>query len=228
MFKKLFIASLICCICLSSLMAQDADDKTEKKEDKYLPLITMEQAFAKALKTRAMLAQYINNESAKYQKADDNEKAEIEKNVAAAQKRFNQINTYMDVIYGLGGQRNYEYNRVTSEIYLRVGTVTEVFTRAIAARDNLAKQIAQLKKDIEEEKDETKKKTLEDTQMKLAQRYALIVNALYNIFEVHPERQYNFDAATRTLYLKTNDEEVAKLREQIKKIEEEKKAAAEK
>ncbi|MBP5671552.1 MAG: hypothetical protein J6X49_04110 [Victivallales bacterium] len=234
MFKKLFIASLISSICFTSLMAQEAAaatqtaDQTEKKEDKYLPLITMEQAFAKALRTRAALAQYINDESAKYQKANDTEKAEIEKNVAAAQKRFNQINTYMDVIYGLGGQRNYQYNRVTSEIYLRVGTVTEVFTRAITARNNLAKQIDQLKKDIEAEKDETKKKTLEDMQLKLAQRYALIVNALYNIFEVHPERHYNFDAATRTLYLKTNDEEITKLREQIKKIEEERKAAEEK
>ena len=90
MFKKLFIASLISSICFTSLMAQEAAaatqtaDQTEKKEDKYLPLITMEQAFAKALRTRAALAQYINDESAKYQKANDTEKAEIEKNVAAA------------------------------------------------------------------------------------------------------------------------------------------------
>ncbi|MBR4370820.1 MAG: hypothetical protein IKS92_07225, partial [Victivallales bacterium] len=118
-------------------------------EDKLLPLITMEQAFAKALQTRNVLAQYINQENAKLEKADDAAKEEITKNVTAARRRLAEINTYMDVIYGLGGRRAYEYNRVTSEIYLRVGTVSEVFTRAIATRDALAKQITTLKDAIE-------------------------------------------------------------------------------
>ena len=219
MLKKLFLTTLICGLCFTSLMAQDAD---EKKEDKLLPLITMEQAFAKALQTRNVLAQYINQENAKLEKADDAEKEELNKNITAARRRLAEINTSMDVIYGLGGRRAYEYNRVTSEIYLRVGTVSEVFTRAIATRDNLAKQIAALKEAIDKETDADKKKALEANQTAAVQRYALVVNALYNIFQIHPVRHYHFDAATRTLFLKTNDEEVQKLQEQLKKAQEEK------
>ena len=221
MLKKFFLTSLICGLCFTTLMAQEAE---EKKEDKLLPLITMEQAFAKALQTRNVLAQYINQESAKLEKADDAAKEEITKNVTAARRRLAEINTYMDVIYGLGGRRAYEYNRVTSEIYLRVGTVSEVFTRAIATRDALAKQITTLKEAIEKETDADKKANLEATQKQAVNRYALVVNALYNIFQIHPVRHYHFDAATRTLFLKTNDEEVQKLQEQLKKAQEEKKA----
>ncbi|MBR4902033.1 MAG: hypothetical protein IKZ46_13940 [Victivallales bacterium] len=217
MLKKLLLTSLICGLCFTSLMAQDAD---EKKEDKLLPLITMEQAFAKALQTRNVLAQYINKENAKLENATTSEKEEITKNVTAARQRLAEINTYMDVIYGLGGRRAYEYNRVTSEIYLRVGTVSEVFTRAIATRDALAKQITELKKAIEDETDADKKKNLEAAQTNAVNRYALVVNALYNIFQVHPARHYHFDAATRTLFLKTNDEEVKKLQEQLKEAKE--------
>ena len=102
-------------------------------------------------------------------------------------------------------------------------TVSEVFTRAIATRDALAKQITELKKAIEDETDADKKANLEATQKAAVNRYALIVNALYNIFQIHPVRHYHFDAATRTLFLKTNDEEVKKLQEQLKKAQEEKK-----
>ncbi len=221
MLKKLLLTSLICGLCFTSLMAQDAE---EKKEDKLLPLITMEQAFAKALQTRNVLAQYINTENAKLEKATDAEKEELNKNITAARRRLAEINTYMDVIYGLGGRRAYEYNRVTSEIYLRVGTVSEVFTRAIATRDNLAKQIAALKEAIDKETDADKKKALEANQTAAVQRYALVVNALYNIFQIHPVRHYHFDAATRTLFLKTNDEEVKKLQEQLKEAQEKKNA----
>ena len=221
MLKKFFLTSLICGLCFTTLMAQEAE---EKKEDKLLPLITMEQAFAKALQTRNVLAQYINQENAKLEKADDAAKEEITKNVTAARRRLAEINTYMDVIYGLGGRRAYEYNRVTSEIYLRVGTVSEVFTRAIATRDALAKQITTLKDAIEKETDADKKANLEAAQKEAVNRYALVVNALYNIFQIHPVRHYHFDAATRTLFLKTNDEEVQKLQEQLKKAQEEKTA----
>lgn len=188
-------------------------------QDKLLPLITMEQAFAKALQKRAALVQLLAQEANDYKAADDKAKPEIEKKFAATRKALAELNTYMDVIYGLGGNRAYEYNRVTSEIYLRVGTVTEVFTRAIATRDAIAKQIAAVKEALDKETDDAKKKNLEAQQAVLVRRYALIVNALFNIFQVHPVRNYHFDAASRTLFLKTSDEEVAKLREQLKKTE---------
>ena len=77
---------------------------------------------------------------------------------------------------------------------------------------------------IEKETDADKKANLEATQKQAVNRYALVVNALYNIFQIHPVRHYHFDAATRTLFLKTNDEEVKKLQEQLKEAKEKKEA----
>lgn len=236
--KKLVLTAIASAFCFTAIYAQDnaeaakpADAQAAEAkpvEDKLLPLITMEQAFAKALQNRNILAQYINNEVEKYKKAEEKDKAAIEENIKNARNKLAELNTYMDVIFGLGGRRAYEYNRVTSEIYLTVGTVSEVFTRAIATRDALAKQIAAVKEAIDKEQDAEKKKALEANQTALVQRYALIVNALFNIYQVHPVRNYHFDAATRTLFLKTNDAEVTKLQEQIKKAAEERKATEEK
>ena len=43
---------------------------------------------------------------------------------------------------------------------------------------------------------------------------------------MHPERNYHFDVATRTLYLKTSDEEIAQLKAQLEELK--KKQEAEK
>ena len=138
------------------------------------------------------MAEYINNEVEKSTRSEEKDKAAIEENIKNARNKLAELNTYMDVIFGLGGRRAYEYNRVTSEIYLTVGTVSEVFTRAIATRDALAKQIAAVKEAIDKEQDAEKKKALEANQTALVQRYALIVNALFNIYQVHPVRNYHF------------------------------------
>ncbi len=91
MLKKFFLTSLICGLCFTSLMAQDAD---EKKEDKLLPLITMEQAFAKALQTRNVLAQYINTENAKREKAPTSHNEPPTTNGTPARRRRAESNTY--------------------------------------------------------------------------------------------------------------------------------------
>ncbi|MFA6817229.1 MAG: hypothetical protein WCS73_13155 [Lentisphaeria bacterium] len=190
-------------------------------QDKLLPLVSMEQAFARALNTRNALLEFIEKQSAQLKNLKGDEFVATQKKVEDAKKALRQSTTYMDVIYGLGGKRNYQYNNVTSTIYLRVGTVTEVFARAIQTRDVLAKQVVDLKAKVEKEADAAKKATLQKQYDAVAGNWALVVNALYNVFQIHPKRQYEFDPTKNMLFLKTNDAEINKLKADLAKEKEE-------
>lgn len=192
-------------------------DEAAKLEDKLLPLMTMEQAFAAALQRRALLANFIVQERAKLEKATEEEKVELQKNIETASKQFTELTTYMDVIFGLGGRREYEYNRVNSTIYLKVGSVAETFGRAIQARDVRAAKIRELREAMEKEADAAKKEALQKELDGVFRQYALFVNALFRIYQIHPARNYQYVAGNQTLYLKTNDEEISKLKAEIEK-----------
>lgn len=217
--KKFFTGAVVVMLLCGGyrLQAEEAAAAEANLEDKLLPLVTMEQAFSKALQRRALLVRFIEQETAKLKESTGEEATTISKNLAQARKALGEATTYMDVIFGLGGNRSYEYDSVKSTIYLRVGTITEVFARAIQARDTYAKRIVELKEIIEKEGDETRKATLQKEHDALAQRWALVVNALYNIYQVHPKRNYQFNPTNLTLYLKTNDVEIQKLQTEIEK-----------
>ncbi len=232
--KKIFTGAVVAMMVFGgyALRAEEAPAAAAAAEttleDKLLPLVTMEQAFAKALQRRTLLARFIEQETAKLKESSGDEATKISQSLVQARKAFSELTTYMDVIFGLGGTRAYEYDNVKSTIYLRVGTISEVFARAIQARDAYAKRIAELKDIIEKEGDETRKATLQKEHDVLVQRWALVVNALYSIYQVHPKRNYQFNPSNLTLYLKTNDEEIKKLQAEIeknKKQAEEQKAA---
>lgn len=226
MKKQLVVIPLVlfavCFFALSSF-AQDAApaavpaDDAAQLEDKLLPLVTMEQAFAQALQRRALLANFIVQERAKLEGATEEQKVELQKNIETATQQFTELTTYMDVIFGLGGRREYEYNRVNSTIYLKVGTVAETFGRALQARDNLAARIREAQANIEKEADATKKAELQQTHDALFRQYALFVNALFRIYQIHPARNYQYVAGNQTLYLKTNDAEIEKLKAEVEK-----------
>jgi len=215
--KKIFAGALVFVMCCGGYALRAEEAAAAALEDKLLPLVTMEQAFAKALQRRALLARLIEQETAKLKESSGEEATKISQGLVQARKAFSELTTYMDVIFGLGGTRAYEYDSVKSTIYLRVGTITEVFARAIQARDNYAKRIVELKDIIEKEEDETRKATLQKEHDTLVQRWALVVNALYSIYQVHPKRNYQFNPSNLTLYLKTNDEELQKLQAEIEK-----------
>ena len=100
--------------------ANDADI-----ENKLLKLTTLEDAFIKAWRTRNLLIRYIAQETAKLKDAtDDATKKELRKNIGAARKRLQTLRVAMDIVFGIGNRRQYEYDSVKSTIYLRVGTVT--------------------------------------------------------------------------------------------------------
>ncbi len=220
MMVKKFALSLFLAVFAFSSLGLLAADEAANLEDKLLPLVTMEQAFAKALQRRSLLVRFIEQENSKLREADADETQKLAQGLAQARKALAELTSYMDVIFGLGGNRSYEYDNVKSTIYLRVGTVTEVFARAVQARDSYAKRVVELKGLIDKEEDETRKATLQREHDAAAQRWALLVNALYSIYQVHPKRNYQFNPENLTLYLKTNDEEIQKLNAEIEKNKE--------
>lgn len=189
--------------------------------DKLVSLGTLEAAFAKALQSRTALVRYIQTEDAKLKELKGEEAEALSGKIAEAKTALSQLVAYMDVIFGLGLTRDYDYDQVKSTIYLRVGTVSEVFKRGIAARDAYASRAAALHEQIAKEEDPAKKEALQKEANVVTQRWALLVNALYKIYQVHPKRNYQFDERNMTLYLKATDAEVEKLQAEIAKSKKE-------
>ena len=104
-------------------------------EDKLITLTTMENAFVKAINTRNQYINYIRAENAKKATATEEQKQQIDENIKVATQNYAVLNGYLDVIFGIDNRREYEYNPVTSTIYLKVGNVKEAFIRTIQKRD---------------------------------------------------------------------------------------------
>ena len=225
-FKKLAMSALL----VAGLAIADEPPKAEADdaapaEDKLITLTTMERAFVKAINTRNQYINYIRTESAKKEKASDEDKAKIDENLKTVAQNYAVLNGYLDIIFGIDNRREYEYNPVTSTIYLKVGNVRDAFIRTIQKRDAYHAKIKELNTALENEKDEAKKAELQKQHDLFVAAHAQVVNALFAVYQIHPKRNYQFDANKGILYLKSNAEEVEKIQ---KKIEENKKAAAEK
>jgi DNA-binding transcriptional regulator GbsR (MarR family) len=212
----------------TAAVAAEGDAADAELENKLLKLTTLEQAFLKAVRTRNLLQRYIVQENDKLKEAEDEEtKKELRKNIGAARKRLQTLAVAMDVIFGVGNRRQYEYDSVKSTVYLRVGTVEEAFARAVRTRELLRKYIAEQQAALEKEKDEAKK---EETQKKIdtaTRRYQTVAAALQLIYGVTPQRNYQYNPQNSTLYLRISESELEKLKAQLQKMQEEKDAAGE-
>lgn len=197
--------------------AGPASAEAKPSEAKLVSLGTLEAAFAKALQTRTALIRFIQTEEVRLKELKGEEAEALSGKLDDARAALNQMITYMDVIFGLGGTRDYDYDQVKSTIYLRVGTVSEVFIRGVRARDAYASRAAELHERIAKETDAGKKEALQKEANAATQRWALMINALYKIYQVHPKRNYHFDERNMTLYLKATDAEVEKLKAEIAK-----------
>ena len=219
--KSLFLVLLFSCVAVFS--AEKAVGKQD--ETKLLSLGSMEQAFANALNKRNILTKYIVAESAKFDKVSEADKKVLESNIANARQNLAILNLYMDVVFGIGNRREYEYDRVKSTIYLKVGTVKDTFVRTVNRKSAIATKISQLEEAIKKEKDKDKAAALKTQQDNYKRAYAILENALFAIYKIHPKRQYTYDQNNGILYLKSNAEEIAKLQEEINKNKAAKKAA---
>ncbi len=196
-------------------------EATTPAEDKLITLTTMETAFVKAINTRNQYINYIRTENAKKANATEEQKKQIDENIKAVAQNYAVLNGYLDVIFGIDNRREYEYNPVTSTIYLKVGNVKDAFIRTIQKRDAFAAKVKELTEAIEKETDEAKKAELKKQHDLYAAAHAQVVNALFAVYQIHPKRNYQYDADKGILYLKSNAAEVEKLQ---KMIEEKKKA----
>ena len=196
-------------------------EATTPAEDKLITLTTMERAFVKAINTRNQYINYIRTENAKKANATEEQKKQIDENIKTAAQNYAILNGYLDVIFGIDNRREYEYNSVTSTIYLKVGNVKDAFIRTIQKRDAFAAKVKELTEALEKETDEAKKAELKRQHDLYAAAHAQVVNALFAVYQIHPKRNYQVDADKGILYLKSNAAEVEKLQ---KMLEEKKQA----
>jgi len=207
--------------------AQDEGKPVDAKDiqDKLVPLTDMETAFKRTWATRVNLARQVTTLEQKLKDtADEEAKKEIRKTIGEARKNLQTIGIAMEVIFGVGRTRAYEFDEVKSTIFLRVGTAEEVFVRAIKARDAYGKMITDQKAALEKETDAAKKKELEKTVDEATKRYQIVAAALQQVYGVTPKRAYSYNPKNSTLYLKVSENELAKIKEQMEKLQEERKA----
>jgi len=195
--------------------------------DKLLPLTDMETAFKKAWATQQALArQVVDLDQHLKQATDDEVKKDIRKKLGESRKNLQTMSVAMEVIFGVGRARIYEYDEVKNTIFLRVGTAEEVFVRAIRARDAYGKVAAEQKAAFDKEEDAEKKKELEATAAEATRRYQIVAAALQQVYGVTPKRAYSYNPKNSTLYLKVSDNELENLKEQLAKLQEARKAGA--
>lgn len=193
-------------------------------QDKLVPLTDMETAFKRTWATRVNLARQVAALEQKLKDtADEEGKKEIRKNIGEARKNLQTISVAMEVIFGVGRTRAYEFDEVKSTIFLRVGTAEEVFVRAIKARDAYGKMVADQKAAIEKETDAEKKKDAEKTLEEATKRYQIVAASLQQVYGVTPKRAYSYNPKNSTLYLKVSENELEKIKAQIEKLQEERK-----
>lgn len=197
--------------------------KKEEKdiENKLLKLQTLEEAFLKALKKRTLLARFIRQERAKLKQTDEKEKKqEISQNIAKGQKQYKIFQTAMNVIFGIGNRRDYEYNQVTSTVYLTVGNMEQIFGRAIKAKQLLAQFIVKQKKALENAEDDDAKVAIQKKIDAGTKQFQTVAAAMQIIFDITSQRTYEYNPKNSTIYLKVSDAEVEKLKAQVKEMQE--------
>lgn len=197
--------------------APKAEAAAVPAETQLIKLVDMQQAFLRTFQKRQLLANTILADEAKAKTLQGDEAKKLQTQIDANRKGLATLVNYMDVVFGLSNTREYEFNPITSTIYLRVGNVTECFIRAIALRDALRKQAVTLKAQLDKAPDEAAKAHYQGLYDSAIARLTLVSNALFNVYEIHPKRNYSFDPDTNTLYLKATEEEVAKLKADLEK-----------
>jgi len=212
----------------AEVTADDAAVDPKDIESKLLKLTTMEDAFLKSLRTVRLLRRFIVQENQKLQNTtDEAAKKQLTDSIQAARNRLQTLSNAMDVVFGIGRRRTYEYDSVKSTIYLRVGTVEEAFARSVRTRDALKRFIGQQATLKEAEQDEAKKKEIDNKIAIATRQWRTVAAALQLVYGVTPQRNYEYNPKNSTLYLKISENQLVQLRERLAKLQEEREAADE-
>ena len=133
----------------------------------------------------------------------------------------------MSVIFGVNPRRLvYQYDEVTSTVFLRVGTVSEAFARAVQTRNALQQFVIKKKAELEAEEKEEEKTALEAQIKNATKQWQIVAASLQVIYKVNMKRSYEFNPQNATLYLKVSDNEVEELKAKAAELAREREAAA--
>ncbi len=204
-------------------------EKEGQEENKLIKVTTLEEAFLRALQTRNVLAQNIMAKVQKLRSTEvDAEKETLRKEIEADNTNLQSIKIAMEVVFGIGNRREYEYDRVKSTIYLKVGTVEDAFARAVKTRETLREFVVAKTAEKEKAEDAETVQQLEKQIEQATRQYQLVVASLQIVFGVVPQRHYTYDPRNATLYLNVSDAEVEQLRAKVEELRKQQEEAANK
>ncbi|MCK5802745.1 MAG: hypothetical protein KAI66_07930 [Lentisphaeria bacterium] len=179
----------------------------------------VEEAYQEAVKNRDLLRRLILRAEKELEKAGNTkELAELRAQLVRGRKQYADLKDALDLVFGLGERRDYEYDPVKSTIYLRVGTIAEVFTNALRSRDVLAMRLAGLQARLESEKDATVRVEMQRAVESVATRHDAYVRALGMIYGLRTGRDYVYNSRDATIYIKMSKTELEAIRSQRKKL----------
>jgi len=194
--------------------AADAAGAADK--DNLWPVTRLDQAFLKVQRSRNYWAQFHNQKNSLLQQStDEKEKAKLQEEVNNAKRNFTNVDNAMRIVFSLGNRRAYTYNPVTSTIYLEVGRVDTTFTRGVRTLNSLRNLVREQNALKEAEKDEKKKGEIDARIQNATRQYNVVAASMQLIFGYVQTRNYQYNPANSTLYLKISDTELEKLQQQL-------------
>lgn len=192
------------------------DEAEADAQDKLWPVTRLDQAFVKAQRSRTYWAQFHNQKnSALQQTADEKQKAQLQEEVDNAKRNFTNVDNAMRIVFSLGNRRAYVYNPVNSTVYLEVGRVDTTFTRGVRTLNTLRNFVRQQNALKEAEKDTKKIEEIDARIQNATRQYNVVAASMQLIFGYVQSRNYQYNPANSTLYLKINDAELEKLQQQL-------------
>ncbi len=223
----LTVASLA--LAMQTLHAQEAADDAGETEvvmeeetpaeaqDKLWPVTRLDQAFLKANRSRAFWAQELLRRRQRVEEAQtDTERDALKQDIATAERNFRNIHNAMAIVFGVGNRRQYEYNPINSTVYLVVGRVDQAFSKGVRTLNSL-RGFVQRQNTLKEAETDEKKLEEIDGQIKTATRqYNVVAASMQLIFGYAQTRNYQYNPANSTLYLKITDTELEKLQDQLR------------
>ena len=199
-----------------------------EKRDKLIKWTKLETAFMQTQLKEQKLINFILQQRRKLNATKDaKEQEKIQKGIDKATNQLKILSGGMNILFAAQPlARNYVYNPVNSNVYMQIGSLQRVFSRAIAVRDRLAQFIGEQQALKDAEKDAKKKEEIDKKIKNGTIQYRRVAAALQVVFGVVPRRSYQYDPKSSTLYLKVSDSEIAKLKEQLKALQDKRAATA--
>jgi len=152
----------------------------------------LKELLLKAVRRRDLLIRYIAQEEGKLKAAaDERSRKELAANIAEGRSRLQTTEDALGAVFWLGHRRVYEYNSVTSTVYLRVGTPEESFARALAMRDALQMLVQDQAALLLTEQDPAKRAQINEIVGSAARHYRALVAALQAIFGITPGHEHH-------------------------------------